>query len=278
MDSAVVALLRCPVCGADLTADAGSLVCLDGHRYDIARQGYVSLLAAGANTGTADTADMVSARSGFLRAGHYSPIVQALLAEAARAASEGAAIVDLGAGPGYYLGAAMDAAPGSIGLALDVSKYAARAAAKVHPRVGAVVCDVWQTLPVRDAVADVVLDIFAPRNVAEIRRILRPHGVLLVVTPAADHLRELVAALELVTVDPDKAERLERDMTAMALLRRTSVRFSLQLDRAAVEAVVLMGPSGHHIAADELRARVLRLPDPLAVTAAVDVRVYGRGH
>ena len=269
----VVALLRCPVCAADLVLDGGSLLCPDRHRFDIARQGYVSLLAAGANTGTADTADMVAARNGFLRAGHYSPIVQALLAEVARC--DGArTVVDLGAGPGYYLGAAVDALPRGIGLALDVSKFAARHAARVHPRVGAAVCDVWQPLPMRDAVADVVLDVFAPRNAAEISRILRPGGVLIVVTPAADHLRELVAALELVTVDPDKAQRLERDMSSMVLQRRTPVRFPMDLDRAAVEALVLMGPSGHHIDGAQLQARVLRLPETVQVTAAVDVAGY----
>lgn len=273
MDPAVVALLRCPVCAADLGLDDASLLCGAGHRFDIARQGYVNLLGAGANTGTADTADMVSARSGFLRAGHYSPIVDALL-ESVSELRDARTVVDLGAGPGFYLGEVVGALPGAIGLGLDVSKYAARHAARVHPKVGAVVCDVWKPLPMRDAVADVVLDVFAPRNVAEIGRILRPEGALLVVTPAADHLGELVAALELVTVDPDKASRLERDMAAMGLQRRSSVRFSMDLDRAAVEALVLMGPSGHHIAGDELQARVLRLRETMNVTAAVDVSVY----
>ena len=37
---------------------------------------------------------------------------------------------------------------------------------------------------------------------------LGPGGTLLVVTPATDHLAELVEAFELLRVDPDKAGRV----------------------------------------------------------------------
>jgi 23S rRNA (guanine745-N1)-methyltransferase len=50
-------------------------------------------------------------------------------------------------------------------------------------------------LPLADACADLMLDIFAPRNGAEFHRVLRPGGALLVVTPHPDHLAELVGPL-----------------------------------------------------------------------------------
>jgi 23S rRNA (guanine745-N1)-methyltransferase len=53
-----------------------------------------------------------------------------------------------------------------------------------------------------------VLNVFAPRDGAELRRILRPSGSLLVVTPGPDHLRELIGPLGLLSVDERKAERL----------------------------------------------------------------------
>ena len=60
----------------------------------------------------------------------------------------------------------------------------------------------------RDGAVDRVLVVFAPRNGPEIARVLRPDGRLVVVTPAADHLGELVGPLGLLRVDPDKADRL----------------------------------------------------------------------
>src|SRR6202044_3128376 len=63
-------------------------------------------------------------------------------------------------------------------------------------------------LPVADGAAAVVLDVFAPRNGAELRRVLHPAGRLLVVTPSPGHLAELAGPLGLLSVDPRKDERL----------------------------------------------------------------------
>src|SRR5919206_373512 len=102
----------------------------------------------------------------------------------------------------------LDRAPDAVGVVLDASRYAARRAARAHPRAMAVVADSWARWPVRDAALDRVLVVFAPRNGAETARVLRPGGRLVVVTPAADHLAELVGPLGLLTVDPAKADRL----------------------------------------------------------------------
>ncbi|MGH3409425.1 MAG: putative RNA methyltransferase, partial [Streptosporangiaceae bacterium] len=70
----VIGWLRCPACGAALARAAGTpgrtLRCRNGHAFDVARQGYVSLLASGL-TPVGDTAAMVQARIDFLAAGHY---------------------------------------------------------------------------------------------------------------------------------------------------------------------------------------------------------------
>ncbi len=50
----------------------------------------------------------------------------------------------------------------------------------------------------RDAVAALVLNVFAPRNGAETTRVLAPGGLLAVVTPTERHLEELVGPLGLL--------------------------------------------------------------------------------
>src|SRR5690606_10049715 len=109
---------------------------------------------------------------------------------------------------GYYLSAVLDALPDRPGVALDVAKAAVRRAARAHPRAAAAVCDVWRGLPLADGCADLILNVFAPRNASEFRRVLRPTGALIVVTPQPNHLSELVDALDLVRVDPAKQDRL----------------------------------------------------------------------
>lgn len=280
MLDAVVSLLRCPVCGQRLSADrpdrAGALRCPAGHAFDAARQGYVSLLPGGARPGTADSAEMVAARAEFLGAGHYDPIA-GLLAE--RTPKDAEAVVDLGAGTGHYLARVLDARPAAVGLALDVSKFALRRAARAHPRAGAVVCDAWQPLPVRDGAADTVLNVFAPRNGAEIRRVLRPGGRLLVVSPTQRHLEPLVASLGLLGVDGRKEERLAAALEPHLVplpAEGERLAFTARFSRAEVAAVVGMGPSAWHSDPDALAARIAELPEPVEVTVSVRLSVFER--
>ena len=275
----VVGYLRCPACGAGLTRLDGVLRCDAGHSFDIARQGYVSLLPPGAPGGGGDTATMVRARGEFLAGGHYAGIA-GLLADAA-AASAGAAspgaggcVVDVGAGPGYYLAAVLDRLPHRAGLALDVSRPALRVAARAHRRIGAVACDAWRPLPVADSAAAVALNVFAPRDGAELRRILRPDGALLVVTPAADHLAELIGPLGLLSVDERKQDRLADKLGPyFEPAAEREHRTVMSLDHPAAGLLAAMGPSSWHADPGELAAAIGRLPDPVPVTLAVRLTV-----
>ncbi|MFB8243047.1 putative RNA methyltransferase [Kitasatospora purpeofusca] len=287
--------LACPHCARPLTLDGRTLRCPGGHSHDLAKQGYVSLLAGDAHTGTGDTADMVAARGDFLAAGHYRPIADAL-AEAAVAAvadadaadggdggdgpggdGPGGLVTDLGAGTGHYLAHVLDALPGRPGAALDISKYALRRAARAHPRIGAVVCDAWRPLPLLDASAGLVLNVFAPRNGPEIRRVLRPGGTLLLVSPTSRHLRELVATLGLLSVDEEKQRRIDEKLGPyLTPAGRREVEFTMRLSAEDVRTVVGMGPSAWHTDPARLAERLAALPDPVEVTASVTVAAYRR--
>ncbi len=269
-------LLECPVCRAGLERRGGSLACTNGHCFDVARQGYVNLLSGGARPGTADTREMIEARVAFFASGHFRPLIDAVAAETA-AAVHGVpgCLVDAGAGTGEYLAAALDAAPGRHGLALDISKYAARAVARAHERAGSIVCDIWGRLPIRDGVAAAVLNVFAPRNPVESARILAPGGALIVVTPTADHLAELIAPLGMVSVDPDKPDRIRAALGGRFKLdrcRHFGRRITLTGTDAA--ALVLMGPSARHTTADEVHARAATLGDRIDATVSVDICVW----
>jgi 23S rRNA (guanine745-N1)-methyltransferase len=273
----VLPLLACPHCGDPLTLVDRIVTCPRRHAFDVAREGYVSLRPGGAPTDAGDTAEMVAARAAFLAAGHYAPIARALAEEAAQIAAVGpaGAVVEIGAGTGYYLANVLERLPARLGLALDASRPALRRAARAHPRLGAVGCDARFPLPVRSAAAALVLDVFAPRPATELRRILRDDGALVVVTPTARHLEELVGALGLLDVDPQKAERLALQLGPLFTpARETACSVSMALGHDAVEALVGMGPSAWHTDPAALRARVRALPAPVAVTAAVTISVY----
>jgi 23S rRNA (guanine745-N1)-methyltransferase len=274
----VIDLLRCPHCGGDLELDGGAARCAAGHSFDVARQGYLNLLPGDARTGSADTAAMVRARAEFLAAGHYAPIAAAVAESAAAAA--GAATghaIDLGAGTGYYLAAVLDRLPEVRGLALDISKHALRVAARAHPRIGAVGCDAWAGLPVRADAAGLAINVFAPRDPAELGRVLSPGGALVAVTPNREHLGELVSAVGMLTVQERKRERLAGKLGGLfEPVGEIVVERSLVLDHAALAALVAMGPSARHQSEQEIERKVAALADPLSVTLSVTVATYRR--
>lgn len=274
-DARALALLACPVCGAPLEASAGAtgLRCPAGHSFDRARQGHVTLLPPGHRPPSGDSAEMVADRVAFLDAGHYAGITAAL----ADAVGDAGTLLDLGGGTGHHLAGLLDRLPDAVGVVLDSSAYAARRAARAHPRAVAVVADSWARLPVRDGVVDRVLVVFAPRNGPEIARVLRPEGRLVVVTPAQDHLAELVGPLGLLRVDPDKAVRLaaslEPDLEPVAAVEH---REQLVLSRAAAATLVGMGPHAHHTTRAAIEAALAELPEEIGVTVSVDVTTYRR--
>lgn len=265
----VLAYLRCPHCATALSAGAGVLRCASGHAFDVARQGYVNLLGGKAPV-TGDSAEMVAARAEFLSSGHYAPVEKAVVA----ACAGDGCVLDLGAGTGHYLAAVLDASSDRVGIALEIAKPALRRAARAHNRLGAIGADTWGRLPVGDGVVSVALNVFAPRNAAEIARVLAPDGRLVVVSPTSAHLGELVSALDLLTVGADKPARVSASLPGFVVSSQDGCEFAMSLGHEEVLALVGMGPSARHVDAASLRARAVALPMPVRVTASVTVTTY----
>ncbi|MBO0820551.1 MAG: hypothetical protein J2P26_06835, partial [Nocardiopsaceae bacterium] len=231
--------------------DRGQLVCERGHRFDIARQGYVNLVAGRPGPGTGDTAEMVAAREDFLGRGHYRPLATAIAALAKGAAGDGL-VVDLAGGTGYYLAFVLDSLAGlsmagRYGVCLDLSAPALRRAARAHPRAAAVGADAWGSLPLADRSAGLLLSVFGPRNAAEITRVLAPGGTLIIAAPGADHLGELREPLGLIGIDDDKSRRIADAFGGYEAIGGsdgaggsdgTDVRFEMRLGHDDIAALV----------------------------------------
>ncbi|MCT1368803.1 SAM-dependent methyltransferase [Corynebacterium mucifaciens] len=264
---------------ADLTPLRGAdgftrLVSESGHSYDVAKQGYVTL-AAGKGIGhEGDSLEMVNSRETFLSNGHFAPFVEAVSDAVAdvveRAAGDADPVVmEAGAGTGYYLAHTLDLIEGARGVGLDVSVPAAKHLAKSHPRVGAVVADVWEQLPIRTGSVHALAVVFAPRNPAEFVRVLVDGGEAVMLVADQGHLDELREPLGILGVEDGKIERLVAQSAGHLAPAADPelIEFPMQLGRDAIAAQVGMSPSARHLDPEVLQARLAELPEQMEVTA-----------
>jgi 23S rRNA (guanine745-N1)-methyltransferase len=259
-------LLRCPLCKSGFTAAAGAFVCRNGHSFDLAREGYVNLLCGGSRHPAAggDSSPQLRHRAQFLGAGHLDALTMTIVRQVERSVQGPQHVLDAGSGTGHHLARIAARLPGSvIGLGLDISKDAARQAARRWPSVAFAVANLWAGWPVRDQAVDLVVSIFAPKNFPEMARVLRPGGWLALAYPGPDHLIELRDRFGLLR------QYAENSLSyAQMVMRFVGPPFATRLYRRAVldpataRAVILMGPNARYVGPSVLDVG----PDRLAVT------------
>ena len=260
----------CPVCGGTLAAadDARSLHCKEGHSFDIARQGYVSLVTGSRPMG--DTADMVRARTAFLASGIYAPIAELLVDAIQSYHPRQGLLADLGGGTGWYSAYILDRIPALDGVLIDVSAHAAKVAARAHPRLWVATADLWKSIPLPDDSVDIALVVFAPRNPDEIWRILTPGGMCLVVTPQPNHLEELRTTYSMLAIEPEKEARLLDQFSAFSAGETRTLEYRRSFSPQDIAHVIGMGPSAFH------QAHVPVADQPLEVTISVALHTFMR--
>lgn len=192
--------LWCPICHKKIAKKLKTLTCIQGHSFDLAKEGYVNLLLSNQkhSKDPGDSKEMLQARSEFLDKGYYQGIsdrVNASLMELAIERNPGINIADIGCGEGYYLSnfishcqqtdVILNAAYG-----LDISKSAIQLAAKRTQQITWMVGNVF-SLPFKDNALDVLLCMFAMLDFAACKRVLRKDAKLVRVSAGPDHLREL---------------------------------------------------------------------------------------
>lgn len=269
-----------------------ALSCPAGHRFDAARQGYVNLLSGRGTRFTPDSAQMIMARERVQNAGVFDALSTELAQildqhTAARSRTDAAVpagttdtsgpaiFLDCGAGTGHYLHQLLDSSPASRGIALDLSVAGLKRAAR-HRRTLALAWDLWQPLPLASNAVDLLLDVFAPRNVAEYARVLRPGGLAVVVTPGDTHLGQLRSA-GMLKVQGEKLRQLAEQMAPAfgAAKLNAQVKATVPVDAGLAADLVFMGPAGHHLDLGALR-KELADAGVSHVTIDLDVSLWRR--
>jgi 23S rRNA (guanine745-N1)-methyltransferase len=193
----------------------------------VARSDYCNLLqpqdSRSRNPG--DPKEAALARRRFLEAGHGEFLLKALLEEIGAPAS----VLDVGCGEGYFLGSlAQERAVEAHGV--DLSVPAIDLAARRWPGVSWWVVNADRALPFADGSFDLALSIAGRRPAAELRRVLKPAGRLLVAVPAEDDLIELREAVQGEGVLRSRLEKVVEELAGFELEAHRVVRTTAMLD------------------------------------------------
>ncbi len=231
--------ILCPHCAQPLLREQSSLLCRQGHRFDIARQGYINLLPVQQKHSLhpGDTRQMVLARRSFLEAGYYRPIAQTLRELLQTHAPTAQTVLDAGCGEGYYL-RALRHIPERCGI--DISKEAVRFAAARDKEA------LWLTataahLPFAQESFDCLLSMFALTVEAEFLRVLRKGGIFVEVLTGPDHL---TALREIIYPQVQRKQKpLQLEKPGFLLLESRCLSFDFQLQTPeAVQSLLYMTP------------------------------------
>ncbi len=244
--------LACPLDGERLELREKQLVCVNGHTFDIARQGYVNLLPVQhkRTKHPGDSKEMVSARSRFLNSGVYVPVANKLteIIVTHLVDAEKICLMDAGCGEGYYFDYVFNYLKdkndcGELSfVGLDISKAAITEAAKRNRQISWIVGTNRQP-PVCAGSVDIVLCVFGFQSFAGFKKILKPGGKVILVEPGPDHLKELRETIypEVKKSQPQDLSYLEEK--GFSLLDRQPLQFKTGvINNEQINHLLLMTP------------------------------------
>lgn len=268
-------LFQCPICSSLMhVEELRQLVCLKGHSFDIARQGYINFLphpAASKYDQTLFRSRSIVSESGFFQS--LDRLVAGKILKYSKKPS--LHLLDLGCGEGSHLAFMLDrmktaGRDGSIGVGLDIAKEGVRMAASRAPWLLWCVADLARS-PLAEGSFDFILNILSPTNYAECHRLLKDDGFLIKVIPDNRHLQELRSALRLCSESPSGVRLEERFRDSFELVEALPLQSQSTLEAALIPHAIAMTPLSWH--ADTGRIQSLQALNSFDLTIDVTILI-----
>jgi 23S rRNA (guanine745-N1)-methyltransferase len=187
--------LSCPLCHLPLSINTQGVGCGNRHQFDRAKEGYFNLLPVQYKHSRepGDAKEQLQARRQFLQAGFFAPLRQRLQSLLS-ASTQG--LLDIGCGEGYFTQGFAESLPNAQVYGMDIAKAGVRLAAKTAQSSGLDSRLVYAVassfdLPLADESMDAITRIYAPSKDAELYRVIKSDGMLVIVAPGEQHLLSL---------------------------------------------------------------------------------------
>jgi len=248
---------KCSLCGGEIILNNKSLVCREGHCFDLAKSGYVNLVPQADQS--AYTKTLFNARRLIYESGFFQPLIDYLVSWLPNCLPDlNFIFLDAGCGEGSLLISLIKALGRDYkgqAFGIDIAKEGIKAAAAADSPVLWCVADLAR-LPLRDKCFDLILNILSPANYGEFSRVLKKEGYIIKVVPEQDYLREIRSAAfcdqpqssysnrqvttafkeEMILISQEKIsyKRIMNEKLLTHLLEMTPL--TLGLDKAALKA------------------------------------------
>lgn len=236
----MIQLLRCPLCYSTFQQNLQGLVCSNQHQFDRSKDGYFNLLPVQHKNSLTpgDAKEQLRARRDFLQAGFFEPLGAKLLSLIDPSTKT---VLDLGCGEGYFTRGLASDLPATEIYAVDIAKagisMAARSA-KALLNITHLVASNFD-LPLQDQSMDVIIRILAPSKDAELRRVLKSDGKIIIVVPGEQHLIELRKKI----YKEIRPLQFLPEVDGFTLIQKTSIQFRLELQQSGqMQALLSMTP------------------------------------
>lgn len=244
-------LFRCPVCEKEMVVTrTNSLICRDGHNFDLAKQGYINLLSKQGKSNY--DKKLFAARKVISNSGFFDPMrekISELIYEVGSGEDwPTTGLLDAGCGEGSHLAQIMSdldekGLPGLLGVGIDLSREGIRLAAKDYQNIIWCVADLTK-LPLQNSQFEAVLNILSPANYGEFKRVLKERGILIKVIPASNYLIELREILykgtdkELYTND----SVIKLFAGSFQMISQQQINYKVYLNEENLESLIKMTP------------------------------------
>lgn len=184
-------MIICPVCSQEIEKKEKSYCCDNGHSFDIAKEGYVNLLAGKHKSGSliGDNKEMAKSRRNFLEKGYYDFLAQKIADIIVSQKKDNPNVLDISCGEGYYTDLISRLSCTNV-TGFDISKEMVKLAAKKYHNNFFFVAN-NASIPIESESIDIGYQICAPFNEKEFSRILKKDGIIISVVPAKKHLWSL---------------------------------------------------------------------------------------
>ncbi len=255
--------LSCIHCQEGLNLEENSLVCVNGHRFDMAKQGYFFMAKKASNT-KYDSSLFNSRREIILNTKLYQPLHEYIGQYLREHHGKDISMIDAGSGEGSHLWQiSRQVKENEYSLiGIDLAKSAIQAATDYNGHMLSMIADLAE-LPVADQQIDIVFSIFSPSNYSEFDRILKPSGELIKIIPNSGYLQEIRQALmdmEIGNIHPYSNEDvIEVFKTHYPDAKMKEIKATQKLTRSQLEDLVVMTPLTWQLSDEERQTLLTKL-------------------